>query len=128
MTAATSDGPRSPKILSVAWGRMEIEGLEPGKDFMLHPGGGRPWDWRVSGTEHSPGIQPADVRFLLDHGAETLILSLGMERRLGVDPVTIAMLDRLGVPYLTAETREAVAMYNTAADTERVGGLFHSTC
>ncbi|RRS00502.1 Mth938-like domain-containing protein [Glycomyces terrestris] len=126
MSDAAHDDTASPKILSVAWGRMEVDGLGTGKDFMLHPGGGRPWDWRESGTEHSPGIQPADVQYLIDNGAESIVLSLGMERRLEVDPATVALLERLGVPYRTAETREAVELYN--ADPGRVGGLFHSTC
>lgn len=107
---------------------MEIEHIGTGKDFMLHPGGGKPWDWRETGTRHSPGIQPADVRYLLDRGAQTVILSAGMERRLGVDPATIALLEDRGVPYHVAETREAVERYNLAAATEAVGGLFHSTC
>jgi hypothetical protein len=44
---------------------MEVEGLESGKDFMLYPGGGRPWDWSEHGTRHQPGIQPADVQSLV---------------------------------------------------------------
>ncbi|MFG3340743.1 Mth938-like domain-containing protein [Glycomyces sp. NPDC048151] len=128
MSDARPDRPSSPKILSIAWGRMEIEDLGVGKDFMLHPGGGKAWDWRESGTEHSPGIQPSDVRYLIDRGAETIVLSLGMERRLQIDPATIALLERLHVGYQAAETPEAVALYNRAADTGSVGGLFHSTC
>lgn len=128
MSDATSEGRGSPRILSIAWGRMEIAGLGVGKDFMLHPGGGKPWDWRESGTEHNPGIQPADVQYLIDHGAEIVVLSLGMERRLQIDPAAIALLERLGVPYQAAETSQAVELYNNAAETASVGGLFHSTC
>ena len=36
-----SDGMRSPRILAVSWGRMEVEGIGAGKDFKLYPGGGR---------------------------------------------------------------------------------------
>lgn len=128
MSDATPDGPHSPRILSIAWGRMEITELGIGKDFMLYPGGGKPWDWRESGTEHNPGIQPSDVQYLIDHGAETIVLSLGMERRLQIDPATITLLERLRVPYQTAETPEAVELYNKAATNSSVGGLFHSTC
>ncbi|MEU5152952.1 MTH938/NDUFAF3 family protein [Glycomyces sp. NPDC021274] len=128
MSDTTSDGLRSPRILSITWGRMEIADLGIGKDFMLHPGGGKPWDWRESGTEHDPGIQPSDVQYLIDHGAETIVLSLGMERRLQIDPATIALLERLSVPYQAAETLEAVELYNQALANGSVGGLFHSTC
>ena len=58
----------SPQITHVSWGRMEVEGVGTGKDFKLYPGGGREWDWRETGTQHVPGIQPADVQELLDHG------------------------------------------------------------
>ena len=36
-----SDGMRSPRILAVSWGRIEVEGIGAGKDFKLYPGGGR---------------------------------------------------------------------------------------
>lgn len=68
------------------------------------------------------------MQYLIDHGAETVVRSLGMERRLQVDPATIALLERLGIPYRTAETEEAVCLDNEAAENGAVGGLFHSTC
>jgi hypothetical protein len=33
--------PRSPRIVSIEWGRIEAEGLGTGKDLKLYPGGGR---------------------------------------------------------------------------------------
>ena len=59
---------RSPRILAVSWGRMEVEGIGAGKDFKPYPGGGREWDWNATGTRHSPGMQPADAEELLAHG------------------------------------------------------------
>jgi hypothetical protein len=58
----------APKIVSISWGRIEVEGLGVGKDYKLYPGGGSEWDWSQTGTRHSPGIQPADVEELLAHG------------------------------------------------------------
>jgi hypothetical protein len=107
---------------------MEIEGLGEGKDFKLHPGGGRAWDWNETGTRHSPGIQPADVTELLDNGATTVVLSQGMDKQLEVDPATLALLDQRSIAVHVAETRAAVALYNELAETTPVGGLFHSTC
>ncbi|WP_430788962.1 Mth938-like domain-containing protein [Actinoplanes sp. G11-F43] len=118
----------SPRIRSVEWGRMEVDGLEPGKDFKLWPGGGRPWDWGESGTRHQPGILPGDVAELLDRGATVVVLSRGMELRLGVDPATLDLLRERGITVHQAETTEAVRRYNELAATEPVGGLFHSTC
>ncbi len=71
---------------------MEVEGVGTGKDFKLYPGGGREWDWRETGTEHSPGVQPADVEELLQNGANVIVLSRGMLWRLKVCPETLAKL------------------------------------
>jgi hypothetical protein len=107
---------------------MEVAGLGTGKDFKLYPSGGREWDWNETGTRHSPGIQPADVEELLEHGATVVVLSRGMELRLEVDPATLQALDARGVAVHVAETTEAVRVYNELAATRAVGGLFHSTC
>jgi hypothetical protein len=119
---------RSPRIVSLDWGRMEVEGLGEGKDFKLYPGGGRLWDWRETGTEHVPGIQVADVEELLANGADTVILSRGMDEMLQVHPDTFAALQASSVAVHVAPTREAVKLYNDLVDNARVGGLFHSTC
>src|SRR5215813_10752590 len=89
----TEEPGRSPRVLELSWGRMDVEGLGVGKDFKLYPGGGRAWDWTETGTNHTLGIQPADVEELLAHGASTVVLSRGMDQRLLVDPRTLQMLD-----------------------------------
>ena len=123
-----SDEMRSPKILAVSWGRMEIEVIGTGKDVKLYPGGGREWDWNETGNRHSPGIQPADVEELLAHGATVVVLYLGVNRRLQVGPGTLDYLASRSVAAHVAETREAVKIYNDLADGVPVAGLFHSTC
>jgi len=57
-----------------------------------------------------------------------VVLSLGMNRRLQVDPRTLDYLARQSVTARTAETREAVRIYNDLAQDTPVAGLFHSTC
>ncbi|GLW31743.1 Mth938-like domain-containing protein [Actinoplanes regularis] len=118
----------SPKVLAISWGRMQVEGLPEGKDFKLWPGGGRPWDWNETGTRHKPGIQPADVEELLEHGATTIVLSRGMDLVLQVDPATTELLRERDVEVRVAGTEEAVRIYNELAGSTPVGGLFHSTC
>lgn len=120
--------PRSPLILTVAWGRLEVEGLPPVKDVKLFPGGGRAWDWSETGTRHHPGIQPADVEELLAAGARVVVLSRGMDLRLEVDDRTLQLLRERDGAVHVLETTEAVRVYNELAATEPVGGLFHSTC
>jgi hypothetical protein len=119
---------RSPKILDVSWGRMHVAGLGVGKDYKLYPGGGRKWDWSETGTRHVPGIQVGDVEELLAHGATVVVLSLGMDRQLHVDPGTLRYLEERGIEVHALETGEAVKVYNDLADDVAVAGLFHSTC
>ncbi|MDQ2693894.1 MAG: Mth938-like domain-containing protein [Pseudomonadota bacterium] len=119
---------RSPRITALSWGHMEVEGAGAGKDFKLWPGGARPWDWRETGTRHRPGIQPADVAELLDHGCRVVVLSRGMLRMLQVCPETLRLLHDRGVAVHVEETRDAVRLYNRLAEQAAVGGLFHSTC
>lgn len=121
--------PVSPRIRSLSWGSMTVDGAGPGKDFKLWPGGGRAWDWRETGTHHTPGIQPADVAELIDHGSEVIVLSRGMLLRLHTCRETLTLLQDRAVAVHVAETKRAAAIYNDlAAQGVAVGGLFHSTC
>jgi hypothetical protein len=118
----------SPRVLHLAWGEIDVENLGRAKDFILYPGGGRPWDWAETGMRHDPGIQPVDVEELLRHGATTVVLSLGMQTQLNVDPSTLEFLKAKGIEVHVAETASAVVLYNKLAEECPVGGLFHSTC
>ena len=119
---------KSPRVTHVSWGRMEVQGIGKARDFKLYPGGGREWDWTETNTHHIPGIQPADVQELLDHGSEVVVLSRGMDLALRTCPETLALLEARGIPVHVEETRAAVGRYNELAETTAVGGLFHSTC
>ena len=112
----------------MSWGRIEVEGLGTVKDAKLYPGGGREWDWSETGTRHEPGIRPVDVDELLSHGATVVVLSRGMQERLGVDPATVELLRDKGIEVHIAETTAAVELYNRLAGSAAVAGLFHSTC
>ena len=118
----------SPRITHLSWGRMEVDDARSFKDAKLFPGGAREWDWRETGTAHVPGIQPADVEELLEHGATAVVLSKGILERLQVCPETLRMLKERGIPVHVLQTEEAVRFYNELREKERVGGLFHSTC
>ena len=118
----------SPRIERVSWGRLDVAGHGSFKDAKLFPGGAREWDWRETGTGHSPGIQTADVEELLEHGARVVVLSRGMLRRLQVPTGTRHDLEKRGVTVHVLPTKEAAVLYNELAAREAVGGLFHSTC
>lgn len=120
---------RSPRIIHLAWGEIEAEGLARARDLKLWPGSGRPWDWRETGTHHVPGIQVGDVQELLENGARTIVLTRGMELVLQTCPETLEYLRARQIRVHVAETNEAARIYNELAERgEAVGGLFHSTC
>lgn len=120
---------RSPRIARLSWGRLEVEGgAGPFKDAKLFPGGAREWDWGETGTDHSRGIQAADVEELLEHGAAVVVLSRGMYERLTVHRDTLALLADRGIKTHVLQTEKAVELYNELAQGELVGGLFHTTC
>ncbi len=120
---------RSPRIETSSWGRLVVEGADrPYKDGKLYPGGAREWDWRETGTAHSPGIQTADLEEILAHGAEVVVLSRGVLGRLGVGPEALAFLEDEGVEVHVHRTKEAVRIYNRLRETRAVGALIHSTC
>ena len=81
--------PPSPRISTLAWGRLRVEGRGTFKDAKLFPGGARAWDWRETGTRHVPCIQPADVVGPVARGAVEAVLSKGMLERLRVAPETL---------------------------------------
>lgn len=108
---------------------MEVDGVGEGKDYKLWPGGGRPWDWRETGTRHVPGIQPDDVAELIDHSCKFIVLSRGMLLCLQTCGETLDYLEQENISAHIAETKEAVRIYNELVEKgEAVGGLFHSTC
>lgn len=119
----------SPRISGLSWGQVRIEGYgQPFRDAKVYPGGAREWDWNETGTRHVPGIQPADVRELLERGASAVILSTGMQERLKVCPETLQLLEEAGVTAYVLQSREAVSRFNQLRETEPVAVLLHSTC
>ena len=120
--------PDSPRISHLSWGRIEVEGHLPFKDAKIFPGGAREWDWRETGTRHVPGIQPADVQELIEHGARTVVLSKGVWERLQVCPETLEVLSKNDIQVEVLQTEAAVERFNGLRENIAVGGLFHSTC
>jgi hypothetical protein len=119
-------------ITEFSWGSVEvtIQGRKQHfKDCKIWPGGAREWEWQETGTEHSPGIQPADLAEILEQGPDEIVLGRGVFGRLGVCAETEALLRERGIPYHTENTRDAVRLFNELAEQGvRVAGLFHSTC
>lgn len=121
--------PEAPRILRLEWGTVGVEGHDDEfKDVKVHPDGAREWDWNETGTHHAPGVQPADIQELLHHGAEVVVLSRGMWKRLNVTPEAERMLEARGVEYHVLPTKKAVETYNHLARDRPAAALIHSTC
>jgi hypothetical protein len=119
----------SPRVLNDGWGHVTVQGLGRFRDAKLWPGGGRAWDWGETGTDHRPGIQPADVTELLAHRPDAVVLGCGRHGRLDVCPETLSLLREHGVTVVRERTGAAFEMYNALAlEGRRVAGLFHTTC
>ena len=119
---------KSPRITGLSWGRIEVEGYPPFRDAKVFPGGARAWDWTETGTRHQPGVQPADVQELIEHGVKTVVLSRGVWERLQVCPETLKVLAKKGIEVEVLQTEAAVKRFNELRETVPTGGLFHSTC
>ncbi|XP_053791256.1 mth938 domain-containing protein isoform X1 [Vidua chalybeata] len=120
----------SPEIASLSWGQMKVKGCSTTyKDCKVWPGGSRTWDWRETGTNHSPGVQPADLEEVVKKGVKTVVIGRGMSEALQVPASTVDYLKKNGIDVLVLQTEKAVAEYNAlAAQGVKVGGVFHSTC
>ena len=119
-------------ITSVSWGKMEVRlgsRTYRFRDCKVWPGGAKEWDWRLTGTSHKPGIQPADIEEILEQDVEVMILSRGMRLLLRTSPETEKLLDSRGIEYHVEQTKRAVELFNQLTEQgKRVGGVFHSTC
>uniref|UniRef100_A0A8C5M193 Uncharacterized protein n=1 Tax=Leptobrachium leishanense TaxID=445787 RepID=A0A8C5M193_9ANUR len=71
----------SPEISSVSWGTRRV-GSQTYKDCKVWPGGSRTWDWRETGTNHHPSVQPADLEEVIKKGLKTLVIGRGMTESL----------------------------------------------
>lgn len=118
----------SPEISKISWGQVQVDDTYTYKDAKLFPGGSREWDWNETGTKHIPGIQPADVQELIDHNAQVIVLSKGINQRLRVSKETKDLLKKEEIPYHILQTEKAVNKYNELRKSKAAGALIHSTC
>ena len=126
----------TPRITHLQWGKITVEQpnsqLITHKDARICPSRSDEWDWRLTGTQHQPGIQWNDFADLLHQHPDTqvIIFSQGMHNQLHVHPETLKRL-RAQYPQIAVyhlNTRDAVDLYNQMRQTHRIIGLFHSTC
>ena len=119
-------------ITHISWGKIKvlINGkVHKFKDCKVWPEGAKNWDWHLTGTNHEPGIQPADIEEILEKNIDVMILSRGMDLKMNICPETEALLKSKNIPYFVEETKKAVELFNELCQAgKRVGGIFHTTC
>lgn len=118
----------SPKITNLSWGRIEVENHSTFKDVKLSPKWVREWNWRETGTQHSPGIQYSDIKELLADQIDVIVLSRGVLGRLKVAKALIGHLESEGLEVHVHKTNKAVKIYNDLIISRKVGALIHTTC
>ncbi|ELK05606.1 hypothetical protein PAL_GLEAN10023029 [Pteropus alecto] len=92
---------------------MKVQGSSKTyKDCKVWPGGSRTWDCRETGTEHSPGVQPADVEEVVKKCVQTLATGQGMSKGLKVPPSTLECLEKQGIDVRVLQTEQAVKEYD----------------
>ena len=120
-----------PIVSDLSWGKTTVSyhGTKiEYKDAIIWPTGHCEWDWNVSGTQHSPGIQLLEVKELVEkYNCDYLILTKGMKGFLRTDPKTRSWMKKNGVDYVILNTMDAVELYNEDND-KSTGLLLHSTC
>ena len=119
-------------IAHLSWGKLQInlQGKEYNfKDCKIWPEGASNWDWNITGTSHDTGVQPEDIKDILDQGIEVMVLSRGFDLKMKVSSATEALLQSLNIEYHIHDTEKAVERFNNLFQQgKRVGGIFHTTC
>lgn len=120
----------SLKVKEFDWGKIILEDGSEYRDACIYPGGAHEWDWTKHGTGHIEGIQPGDIKDILNISKpepNTVILTTGFADRLTVSRRANELLRKKKV--IIAETEKAIEAYNQACDNgETVAILIHSTC
>jgi len=121
----------APLIKTLSWGTIVVgcdQKESQYRDCKIWPGGAKEWNWKETGTQHSPGVQIADLQDFIDQ-VDIVILSQGMLLVLKVPQETIDYVKNLGKECIVGQTQAMVEKYNELVNKgKKVGGLFHSTC
>ncbi len=119
-------------IIHLSWGKMQISidgKLYNFKDCKVWPEGASNWDWNETGTTHETGIQPGDIKEILAHDIEVMVLARGFDLKMKVSSAAEELLKTMGIKYHVHDTEKAVALFNSLIQqNKRTGGIFHSTC
>jgi hypothetical protein len=118
-----------PHIDGTAFGRITIGGRVYNHDVVLTPAGKvverqKELSRRVTGTSHL--VSAEEAAYLVELGADRLIMGTGQYGALTLSDEAKAFLDKKGCTVTLAPTPEAIEHYNSAA--QPTTGMFHLTC
>lgn len=123
-----------PQMIRVKWGLTKVyinNLIYRFKDCKVWPDHCIIWNWNITGTRHSPGVQIEDFKEFIDK-VDIIILTEGYYRLLRITRDALDYLkycELQGKKYYIERTPEAVELYNKlSADGKKVGILVHSTC
>ncbi len=124
----------NPKIVSISWGKIEVEGFGIFKDCVCFDNA-EEWDWSVHGTSHEFGIITNElderIKQMKQKGdglPQRVVLSDGMESRIKPNFALEEYIRQLGATLFVGQTEQAVKVYNLWITKFKVIGFFHSTC
>ena len=118
-----------PHIDGTAFGRITIGGDVYSHDVVLTPAGDvverrKELSRRVTGTSHI--VSAEEAAYLVELGADRLIIGTGQYGALKLSDEAKAFLDDEGCAVTLAPTPEAIEHYNTTA--QPTTAMFHLTC
>jgi hypothetical protein len=112
------------KIDSYSFGRIVIDGRPYTADVIIYPGRVDASWWRQEGHL----LQLADLPGVLEDPPEVLVVGVGANGVMKVDPEVERRLAELGVRLVARRSFEACEEYNRLAPTTRTVACIHLTC
>jgi hypothetical protein len=113
-------------VTAYAFGRMEVDGREYGKDLIILPGGAVhfPW-WRKTG--HRLSLE--DLGPVLEAEPTVLVVGTGAYGLMKPDHGLVEALAEKGITSRVMKTKKAAAAFNALLDRgEKAAACFHLTC
>jgi hypothetical protein len=126
---ASRMAPAKPHVEGTVFGSITIDGEVYNHDVVLTPAGKvverrKELPKRVTGTSHV--VSKEEAEYLVELGAERLIIGTGQYGALTLSEEAAGYLREKGCTVTLAPTPEAIEHYNAA--TEPTTAMFHLTC
>ncbi|MEM1689081.1 MAG: Mth938-like domain-containing protein [Candidatus Hadarchaeales archaeon] len=112
------------KIESYEFGRIIIDGKTYTSDVLVFPDRVRDKWWRKEGHR----LDVDDLEEILKFQPAVLIVGTGYSGCMEIPDSTKRYLEMKGIRLIEAKTGEAVKLYNSLSEKEKVAAALHLTC